>query len=61
MKKQIYQSPRACAYNIMGKVMLSGSMKLGNSQEKVNNTDDIGFVKEQNSQSGDNDLMDDEW
>lgn len=60
MKKQIYQSPRSCAYNLMGNVMISTSMKVGNSEEKVSNGDDIGFAKEHNSQS-DKDLWNEEW
>ena len=60
MKKQIYQSPRACAYNIIGKTLISTSMKLGDSQEKVSNSNDIGFAKEHNSQ-GDKDLWNEEW
>ena len=60
MKKQIYQSPRACAYKIMGRAMISSSMKLGGTQEKVGNNADIGFVKEQNYPS-DIDLWNEEW
>ncbi len=59
MKKQIYISPRASAYKIMGKAIISTSVKFGGS--KVSNSEDIGFVKEQNSQSGDNNVWDDEW
>ena len=58
MKKQVYQSPRTCAYKLMGKTFISGSMKF--SSEKVNNSEDIGFVKEDNSQ-GNNNVWDDEW
>jgi len=59
MNKKIYQSPCACAYKLMGKAMLSASMKVDGS-DKVENSTDIGFVKEQNSGSGKN-VWDEEW
>ena len=60
MKKQVYQSPRTCAYKLMGKTFISASdMKF--SSDKVSDSNDIGFVKEDNSQSGDNNVWDDEW
>ena len=60
MNKKIYQSPSACAYKLMGKAMLSASMKVDGS-EKVDNSSDIGFVKEQSSQNGNNNVWDEEW
>lgn len=59
MKKQIYQSPRACTYPIIGKNVLTTSMKIG-GDEKVSDSDDIGFAKEQDSQKGDG-VWSDEW
>ena len=59
MNKKIYQSPCACAYRLTGKTMLSASM-IVNESEKVENSSDIGFVKEQNSGSGKN-VWDEEW
>lgn len=60
MNKKIYQSPRACAYKIIGKAIISSSMKVSGT-DKVENSSDIGFVKEQNSQSGNNNVWDEEW
>ena len=60
MNKKIYQSPCACAYKLTGKAMLSSSMTV-NGSDKVTNSTDIGFVKEQNSQSGNNNVWDEEW
>ena len=57
MNKKIYQSPCACAYKITGKTIISTSVPVGG---KVNNSEDIGFVKEQNSQNGNN-VWDEEW
>ena len=57
MNKKIYQSPCACAYKITGKTIISTSVPVGG---KVNNSKDIGFVKEQNSQNGNN-VWDEEW
>lgn len=61
MKKHIYISPRVCVCEISGKAMISTSMIVGNSQQKVSNNQDIGFVKEDNSRGGDNSLWDNEW
>ena len=58
--KKIYQSPSACAYKITGRAIMSTSIKLGSSEEKVTNKDDIGFVKEENTQSNNN-VWDEEW
>ena len=60
MKKQIYQSPRTCVYKLMGKTFISTSVRI-NTSDKVSDSNDIGFVKEDNSQSGDNSVWDDEW
>lgn len=40
--------------------MMSTSMKIGSLDEKVSNSEDIGFAKEQNSQEN-RDLWNDEW
>lgn len=61
MKKHIYISPRVFVCEISGKAMISTSMRLGDTQQKVSNSQDIGFVKENNSQGGDNSLWDNEW
>ena len=59
--KKIYQSPSACAYKITGrKAFVQTSIKLGNSEEKVTNSTDIGFAKEENTQSNNN-VWDEEW
>ena len=57
MNKKIYQSPCACAYKITGKTIISTSVPVGG---KVSDSKDIGFVKEQNSQNGNN-VWDEEW
>ena len=59
MKKQIYQAPHTCAVNIIGKALISTSVAY--STEKVSNTSDIGFVKEESSQAGDNNVWNNEW
>lgn len=61
MKKQLYQAPSAYAYHIIGKSMITQSIRIGNTQEKVSNSQDIGFVKEENPLSGGNNLWDNEW
>lgn len=58
MKKN-YQSPSAQAYRITSKTFISQSMKL-DGENKVSNSADIGFVKEQDSQNGKN-VWDEEW
>ena len=59
--KKIYQSPNVYAYKIVGKrFLLNTSIKVDGT-DKVSNSSDIGFVKEQSSQSGDNSVWDDEW
>ena len=60
MKKQIYQAPHTCAVNIIGKALISTSMTYS-STEKVSNSQDIGFVKEESSQAGDNNVWNNEW
>ena len=60
MKKQIYQAPHTCAVNIIGKALISASMTYS-STEKVSNSQDIGFVKEESSQAGDNNVWNNEW
>ena len=57
--KKSYQSPCAQAYRITSKTFISQSMKVDGT-EKVSNSSDIGFVKEQNTQSGKN-VWDEEW
>ena len=59
MKKQIYQAPHTCAINIIGRAIISTSMTY--STEKVSNSSDIGFVKEESSQAGGNNVWDNEW
>ena len=59
MKKQIYQAPHTCAINIIGMAIISTSMTY--STEKVSNSSDIGFVKEESSQAGGNNVWDNEW
>ena len=59
MKKQLYQAPHACAINIIGRAIISTSMTY--STEKVSNSQDIGFVKEESSQAGGNNVWDNEW
>jgi hypothetical protein len=61
MKKQIYQSPHAFAVNLIGRTMISTSMILGNTELKISDGTDIGFVKGYNSQIRDVDLWDNEW
>ena len=57
--KKIYQSPSASAYTITGrKAFVQTSINVGG---KVSNSEDIGFVKEQNSQSSSSNAWDDEW
>ena len=58
MNKKIYQSPSACAYKIIGKTIISTSVKVGGT---VNKTENIGFVKEQNSQNDNTNVWDEEW
>ena len=62
--KKIYQSPRACVYEIVGQtLMLETSMKLGrgtSSEDKVNNSSDIGFVKGDRSNRS-YDVWDENW
>ena len=60
MKKQVYQYPRTCVYKLMGKTFISTSVRI-NTSDKVSDSNYIGFVKEDNSQSGDNSVWDDEW
>ena len=60
MNKRIYISPCACVCEITGRGMMSTSIKIGSSEEKVSNSEDIGFAKEQNSQE-DRGLWNDEW
>ena len=57
--KKSYQSPCALAYRITSKTFISQSMKV-DGDNKVSNSNDIGFVKGQNSQSGKN-VWDEEW
>ena len=57
--KKIYQSPCAQAYRITSKTFISQSMKVDGT-EKVSNSADIGFVKDQNSQN-DKNVWDEEW
>ena len=62
MNKKIYQSPCAYAIEIIGKAILSASdVRIGGTSEKVDNSNDIGFVKEQNWQSGNVNIWDNEW
>lgn len=61
MNKKNYQSPSTYACELTGKAILSTSMKLGGPEETVSNSADIGFVKEQNSQSGNNSIWNEEW
>lgn len=61
MKKQLYQAPSAYAYHIIGKSMITQSIRIGNTQEKVSNDADIGFVKDYDSQISDVNLWDNEW
>ena len=60
MKKQVYQSPSAYVYKIMGKTVLATSIVVGGSG-KVDDESNIGFTKEQDSQSGNNNVWDEEW
>lgn len=61
MNKKIYKSPCACAIKITGRTMLSASILVGTSDNKVDDDEDIGFVKEQDSHRGHNNLWDNEW
>ncbi len=60
--KKTYQSPRVCAYDIVGQTyLMDNSIKVGSTQqEKVSNSNDIGFVKG-NSRPNKHDVWDDDW
>ncbi len=60
MKKKLYQAPHACAFKITGRAIISTSIAYS-STEKVSNSQDIGFVKEESSQAGGNNVWDNEW
>ncbi|MBO7138199.1 MAG: hypothetical protein J6V92_07010 [Bacteroidaceae bacterium] len=60
MKKQVYQSPSAYVYKVIGKAVLSTSIIVDGSG-KVDDESNIGFTKEQDSQSGSNKVWDEEW
>ena len=63
MKKQVYQRPCASAYKLMGKTVLSTSIIIGGSGDsgKVSDENDIGFVKEEDSQKKNFNIWDNEW
>ena len=58
--KKTYQSPHVCAYKIIGKKFLLNP-SLSVNESKVSNNNDIGFVKEQNTNSDNNNIWDNEW
>ena len=59
--KKTYQSPRVYAYDIVGQTyLMDNSIKVGSTQEKVSNNNDIGFVKG-NSRPNNHDVWDDDW
>lgn len=59
MKKK-YLNPSLETIVISEAEMIAQSMKLGGSNEKVSNSNDIGFVKD-NSGSQDYDVWKDDW
>ena len=60
MKKRIYISPSAFVCEITGKPVLT-TTSIVIKDEKIENEDDIGFVKEEDSQKINFNLWDKEW
>ena len=61
--KKIYQSPRACVYEIIGQaILVETSMTIGGKspEGKVSNSNDIGFVKGERG-SRNYDVWDENW
>ena len=57
--KKVYQSPNAFVLNITGKSFISSSIEVGGT---VDDEEDIGFVKEEQSGSDLNkSIWDNEW
>lgn len=61
MKKKTYQCPCTCAFKIIGRTIISASIIIGGSDDKIGDEGDIGFVKEQDQLKGDNNVWSNEW
>lgn len=61
MKKRIYISPSAFVCEITGKPVLTTTSIVIVKDEKIDDEEDIGFVKEEDSQKTNFNLWDKEW
>lgn len=61
MKKRIYISPSAFVCEITGKPVLTTTSIVIVKDEKIEDEEDIGFVKEEDSQKINFNLWDKEW
>ena len=59
--KTIYQSPRVYVFEIVGQTHLMEPSMRVYSNDKVNNSTDIGFVKGERSQRSDYNVWNEDW
>ena len=58
--KAVYESPRSYSYNIVGQVLMQTSITVDRTN-KVSQTEDIGFVKGEQSSRGGKTVWDEDW
>ena len=62
MMKKRYIVPKALIVTVVGgRHLLNNSLHMGSSGEKVDNTEDIGFVKDNTPQHNFYSVWDDDW